>query len=38
MNWFDFLIGVILGYFLGYLTPLAKKFMKFLDKEQEKKV
>lgn len=37
IDWFTVIVCLLIGFGLGRLYPLYKKFMKFIDKEQEKK-
>jgi hypothetical protein len=37
MDWFTVLICLIIGFILGRLYPLAKKFSKFLENETNKR-
>jgi hypothetical protein len=37
MDWTTGIIFLILGFFLGRIYPLYKKFIKFIEKENEHK-
>ena len=38
MDYFIVIVCLLLGFVAGRLYPVVKKFSKFLEKEQEKKV
>lgn len=37
MDWFSLILGGVIGFFIGKLSPLWNKFNKFLDEENKKK-
>lgn len=34
-DWFTVIVSLIIGYVIGRLHPLFKKFMAFIEKEKE---
>lgn len=37
IDWFTAIIFLIIGFAIGRVFPLYKKFLKFLDKEKDRK-
>lgn len=37
IDYFTLVIGLIIGFIIGRLFPIYKKFMKFMEKEKEEK-
>jgi F0F1-type ATP synthase assembly protein I len=36
-DWFTIIICLLIGFGIGRIYPLIKKFMKFIDKEKQEK-